>query len=79
MNTTTAPSEPTPMSHLIAAALRRIADSLHQNTPPPTRAQIAREQLHAAQVALLEAEAEAERWTHTVSMLRERVARLGSE
>lgn len=43
---------------------------------PPTVQQIARDQTRAAQIALLDNEADAERYAHTSAMLRERIARL---
>lgn len=46
--------------------------------PPPTLAQVALQQLQAAELALLDAEAEAERATFTVQMLSDRVQRLRS-
>jgi hypothetical protein len=55
-----------------AIAMRLDGDKIELPTP----AQIAREQLRTAQIALMDAEAEAERYAHTAQMLRKRVARL---
>lgn len=61
----------------LAALLRTAATRLDGAQPaPPTVQQIAREQSRAAQIALLENEADAEWYAHTSAMLRERIARL---
>jgi len=49
---------------------------LFKKPAPPTYADIVRERLETAKLALLDAEAEAERWTNTVAMLKDRCARL---
>lgn len=60
-----------------AALLRAAAKRIDGETiRPPTVSEIRQGQLYDAEVALLGAESEAERATHTVSMLRERLARL---
>lgn len=78
MNATTAerPPERVTLSQMIAGALRALADAIHATDAPPNPERVAREQLAAARLALLQADSESERWTHTCAMLRERVARL---
>ena len=64
----------------LAQVLRSLANRLDPVTiAPPTMREIRKQRLEAAQLALLEAEAEAERWTSTVDMLRGRVTRLSGE
>ena len=73
MNPTTTPTA----TQWLAALLRAAATRLDGAQPaPPTIQQIAREQSRAAQIELLENEADAERYTYTSAMLRERIARL---
>lgn len=69
--------QPTTMYQWIALQLRAIATKLEGATiTPPTVTEIKRDQLRAAQIALLDNEAEVERYTQTAAMLRKRIARL---
>lgn len=70
------PSQQSTTNVWLAGVLRRAAERLHPVEAPPSAQQIAREQLRLAQIALLDAESEAERAAHSRNMLRERVARL---
>lgn len=70
-------AQPSTLTQWAAALLRAFATKLDGITiPPPPVAAIARERLRDVQIALMDAEAEAERYTHTVAMLHARVARL---
>lgn len=60
----------------VADLLRSFATRLDGGTiPRPTPAEIKREKLRATQLALIDAETEAERATHHVAMLKERINR----
>lgn len=50
--------------------------TLFKKPTPPTYADIVRSQLDEAKLALLNAEAEAERWVNTAAMLKDRCERL---
>ena len=50
--------------------------TLFKKPTPPTYADIVQAQLEAARLALLDAEAEAERWVNTATMLKGRCGRL---
>lgn len=76
INTAERPVERVTLSQMLAGALRALADHIHAADVPPSPERVAREQLVAARLALLQADSESERWTHTCAMLRERVARL---
>ncbi len=61
----------------LAAVLRALATRLDGDSiAPPTPQQLARDQLREAQVSLMNAEAESERYVHSVAMLKARTARL---
>lgn len=61
----------------LAALARAFARKLERATiAPPSVAQLAASQLRSAQIALLDAEAEAERAQHTAAMFRARIERL---
>lgn len=78
MNTTLSLQPPTTLAQWLAGIFRSTADRLDGGTvAPPSLDEVRRGQLRAAQIALLDAEAESERYSHTVAMLRKRVARLG--
>lgn len=69
---------PTTLLQWLAGIFRSTADRLDSGTfEPPIPDEVRREHLRAARVALLDAESESERYSHTVAMLRKRVARLG--
>lgn len=60
------------------AILRAVANYCDGGTiKEPTPREVAREELRAAEIALLAAQTESERAIHTVNMLQERIARLG--
>ena len=68
---------PRTFAQMLAALLRAASDRLDGGpTVAPAVADLKARQLYAAEVALLNAEAEEERHRFTVGMLRERVKRL---
>jgi hypothetical protein len=68
---------PTSLTQFFAATLRALADRLAGVTAePPSVGDLRAAQRYDAEIALLDAEAEAERYTFTVGMLRERLRRL---
>lgn len=83
--TETAPRQ-TAMNQWFAAVFRSIATRLDGYTiEPPAAREVARERLadakaalRDAEISLLDAQAETERYVHTVQMLTERVSRLST-
>lgn len=76
----------TTLMQWFAASLRSVATHLDGYTiEPPAARDVARERLadakaalREAEISLLDAQAETERYTHTVQMLAERVSRLST-
>lgn len=80
LNETTVTAPPATMRQYLAAAAQALANKLAGRVAAaPTQADLRGVQLREAQVALIHAEAEEERWRFTVGMLRARAARLSNE
>ena len=68
---------PRTLAQSLAALLRAVGERIDPVTiSPPSVREIRQHQAYDVEIALLDAEAEAERCRHTVAMLRERLGRL---
>lgn len=76
LNETTTTPPPRTFSQWLGFILRAFGERLDPVTIERPVADIRRAQAYDAEIALLDAEAQAERYGHTVNMLRDRLKRL---